>query len=73
VLQLLQEARGHRLSKEIILEELAVRLTTEDVEKVFSTIVGWGRYGEIWTYDATSEELYLEHEAPVPAADASAT
>jgi NitT/TauT family transport system ATP-binding protein len=66
VLQLLQEARGHRLSKEIILEELAVRLTTEDVEKVFSTIIGWGRYGEIWAYDASTEELYLEHETLAP-------
>jgi NitT/TauT family transport system ATP-binding protein len=72
VLQLLQEAKDHRLSKEIILEELAVRLTTEDVEKAFSTIVGWGRYGEVWSYDASTEELYLEHEAPVAAPPTSA-
>jgi NitT/TauT family transport system ATP-binding protein len=71
VLQLLQEARGHRLSKEIVLEELAVRLTTEDVEKVFSTIVGWGRFGEVWSYDAKTEELYLEHEEPAAAPAAS--
>jgi NitT/TauT family transport system ATP-binding protein len=64
VLQLLQEARNHRLAKEIILEELAVRLTTEDVEKVFNTIVGWGRFGEVWGYDASTEELYLESEPP---------
>jgi NitT/TauT family transport system ATP-binding protein len=60
VLLLLKEAKGHRLSKEIIEEELAVRLTTEDIEKVFTTIVGWGRFGEIFGYDATSEELYLD-------------
>jgi NitT/TauT family transport system ATP-binding protein len=68
VLQLLQEARNHRLAKEIILEELAVRLTTEDVEKVFNTIVGWGRFGEVWGYDASTEELYLESEPPKPVA-----
>ena len=67
VLQLLQEARAHRLSREIVLEELAVRLTTEDVEKAFSTIVGWGRFGEVWAYDAKTEELYLEHDEPAAA------
>jgi NitT/TauT family transport system ATP-binding protein len=69
--QLLLEARGHRLSKEIIEEELAVRLTTEDVEKVFNTVVGWGRFAEVFNYDATSEELFLDE--PEPDAQAPAT
>jgi NitT/TauT family transport system ATP-binding protein len=66
VVHLLKEAQGHRLSKEIIEEELAVRLTTEDVDKAFQTIVGWGRYGELFGYDASSEELYLDEPAPAP-------
>jgi NitT/TauT family transport system ATP-binding protein len=60
VMHLLKEARGNRLSKEIIEEELCVRLTTEDVDKVFNTIVGWGRFAEIFGYDASSEELFLD-------------
>jgi NitT/TauT family transport system ATP-binding protein len=60
VLHLLKEAQGNHLSKEIIEEELAVRLTTEDVEKVFNTIVGWGRFGELFGYDASSEELSID-------------
>src|SRR5208337_1866015 len=36
VLHLLKEARENRLNKEIIEEELCIRLTTEDVEKVFN-------------------------------------
>jgi NitT/TauT family transport system ATP-binding protein len=67
VMHLLDEATGHRLSKEIIEEELAVRLTTEDVEKAFATIVGWGRFGEIFGYEASSEELYLDEPGAVPA------
>jgi NitT/TauT family transport system ATP-binding protein len=62
---LLKEAKDHRLSKEIIEEELAVRLTTEDVEKVFNTIVGWGRMAEIFGYDASSEELFIDAEPAV--------
>ena len=60
VIQLLNKAQNHRLTKEIIMEELAVRLTTEDVEKVFDTVVNWGRFGELFGYEATAEELYLD-------------
>jgi len=60
VLHLLKEARDTHLNKEIVEEELAVRLTTEDVEKVFNTIVGWGRFGELFGYDASSEELSID-------------
>jgi NitT/TauT family transport system ATP-binding protein len=66
VQHLLQEAREHRMTKEIVEEELCVRLTTEDVDKVFQTVVGWGRFAELFGYDATSEELYLD-ESPTPA------
>jgi NitT/TauT family transport system ATP-binding protein len=62
ILHLLKEAKGLRLSKEIIEEELAVRLTTEDVEKAFNTIVGWGRMAEIYGYDASSQELFIDSE-----------
>ena len=68
VIQLLKESREGRLTKEIIEEELCVRLTTEDVEKMFQTIVNWGRFGELFGYDANTEELYLDTEpSPAPA------
>ena len=60
VLHLLKEARANRLNKEIIEEELCIRLTSEDVEKVFNTIVGWGRFAELFGYDASSEELSID-------------
>src|ERR1700677_4031170 len=60
VLHLLKEARNNRLKKDIIEEELAVRLTAEDVEKAFHTIVGWGRFAELFGYDAGSEELFID-------------
>jgi NitT/TauT family transport system ATP-binding protein len=65
VVRLLKEAHDNRLSKEIIEEELCVRLTTEDVDKVFTTIVGWGRFAELFGYDSRSEELYLDPD-PTP-------
>jgi hypothetical protein len=49
---------------------LCMRLTTEDVEKAFTTIVGWGRFAELFGYDASSEELYLDVPPPEPPAPA---
>jgi NitT/TauT family transport system ATP-binding protein len=69
VMHLLKEARSNRLTKEIVEEELAVRLTTEDVEKVFNTIVGWGRFAEIFGYDASSEEIFLDEPPTSPNED----
>ena len=73
VMHLLQEAPGHRLSKEIVMEELAVRLTAEDVEKAFHTVTGWGRFGELFGYDATSQEMYLEEPVTETPADSTAS
>lgn len=68
VMHLLKEAKDNRLSKEIVEEELAMRLTTEDVEKVFNTIVGWGRFGELFDYDSSAEVLSID---PNPSSSAN--
>ena len=71
VIRLLEEARDHRLSRDVILEELAIRLTSEDVERLFQTVVTWGRFAELFGYSPNEEMLYLDVEAnpsePTPA------
>jgi len=70
VIQLLQEAKDHHLPREIVEEELAVRLTTEDTDRVMKTIIGWGRFAELFGYSTESNELYLDDgatSAPEPA------
>jgi NitT/TauT family transport system ATP-binding protein len=62
VRRLLEDAHDHRLSKEVIEEELAVRLTSEDVERMFNTVVAWGRFAELFGYSADEEMLYLDPE-----------
>lgn len=62
VVQLLKEAKTNRLTKDVIQEELCVRLTSADVEKMFETIVGWGRFAELFGYDPSTAELYLDDE-----------
>jgi NitT/TauT family transport system ATP-binding protein len=58
--QLLDEAQGHELTKEIVAEELCVRLCTEDIPKLIDVIINWGRYAELFGYDPDSERLYLD-------------
>ena len=65
--KLLEQAPEKRLPKEIIEEELAVRLTTENVEQLFQTLVGWGRFAELFGYSTDTNMLYLDVEGPTAA------
>ena len=38
---------------------LAERLPGHSIPDLFRTIVNWGRYGQLWHYDSTSDELTL--------------
>jgi len=63
VMRLLQEARDHRMHKDVVEEELAIRLTTEDIDRLFHTIITWGRFGELFGFDSDSQILYLDPDA----------
>ena len=63
IVRLLEESKNRRLNKDIVEEELAVRLTTEDVDKLFETAVAWGRFGELFNYSTDDEVLSLDEGA----------
>lgn len=63
VLQILNEAKGRRLTQEIVEEELVMRLPTEDIDQLFSTLVAWGRFAELFGYSAEDQTLYLDQPA----------
>ena len=48
-----------RISKEFVLETIAVMMPQEDYEKLFQRLVGWARYGELFAYDDDTENLAL--------------
>ncbi len=64
VAALLEQSPQRRLPKEIIEEELAVRLTTENVEQLFQTLVAWGRFAELFGYSIDDQTLYLDVDTP---------
>jgi NitT/TauT family transport system ATP-binding protein len=66
VLGLLERAPEKRLSAAAVKEALAAKLPgAEPIDRLFQTIVTWSRYAELFGYNATSEELYLDVEGAV--------
>lgn len=64
VVQMLKEAKNHRLPEEIVREELVMRLPTEDVDSLAETVINWGRFGELIGYSPDTAEVYLDHPSP---------
>ena len=65
VMHILEEAKDKRLPQDVVLEELAIRLPTQDTEALFKTIVSWGRFGELFGYSTETETLYLDQPTAV--------
>jgi NitT/TauT family transport system ATP-binding protein len=65
--KLLEESHGQELSKEIVAEELCVRLCTEDIPKLIDVVINWGRYAELFGYAPDSERLYLDQPSTAAA------
>jgi NitT/TauT family transport system ATP-binding protein len=63
VIRILEEAKDHRLPQDVVEEELAIRLPTEETESIFKTVVGWGRFAELFGYSPDTQILYLDQAA----------
>jgi NitT/TauT family transport system ATP-binding protein len=63
VTSMLHRAPGMRLPAEVLEEELAMHLPGEPSDRLFETIISWGRYGELLGYDPEDEEVYLDVES----------
>lgn len=64
--RLLRGQEDHSLSKEVVLEHLAMLLPDERPERMFATIVGWGRFAELFGYNKDDDRFYLDEEAGKP-------
>lgn len=65
------EKRHHRVDADLVREELAVQLPFEDTERLFNTIVGWGRNADLFDYDGDTDQLFQDVEEK-PAEEQSA-
>jgi cobalt-zinc-cadmium resistance protein CzcA len=53
----LQRQPDHRLDRDFVLETIITRMPYENYEKVFNTLVRWARYGNLFTYDESTQRL----------------
>jgi NitT/TauT family transport system ATP-binding protein len=56
----LERADKHRVSREFVLELIALAMPQEDYDTAFGRFVAWARYGDLFAYDDDSEMLSLE-------------
>ena len=55
----LRRAPGQRVSQDFVLETLVLRLPQENYQKTFQTLIGWARFGDLFTYDEAAEVVAL--------------
>ena len=58
----LEAAPSHTLEADRLLEELEHSFSGEEARRQFETVVDWGRYAELFTYDDIAGELELDPE-----------
>ncbi len=61
--RLLRSEEDHSLTKEQVLEHLAMLLPQEKPERIFATMVGWGRFAELFGFNKDDDRFYLDEEA----------
>ena len=60
ILDLLAHREGHSANKEEMLTELERLLPQENPEKVFTTLLNWGRYAELFGYNPDEDRFYID-------------
>jgi len=60
VIEMLQKSLEKKLSREVIIDELILLLPNENPERIFRTLISWGRYAELFGYNAKEKILYLD-------------
>jgi len=67
IVRQLTEDEDHRLSAETFLDALERHFSFEEARRQLNILVGFGRYAEAYTFDETTDELYLEEGTELPA------
>jgi NitT/TauT family transport system ATP-binding protein len=62
LIRLLKGQDDKSVDKELMLEHLAMLLPNEDPERLFSTVVNWGRFAELFGYNKDEDRFYLDQE-----------
>jgi NitT/TauT family transport system ATP-binding protein len=64
VVEAIRQKNDGRIGKEFLLDILDEHFSQSEAERQFSTLVDWGRYAQLFEYDADEERLYEVEERP---------
>lgn len=62
ILSWVEESEDQEIEREVVIERLQSYFPNERLDKLFNTLVAFGRYAEILSYDINSETLMLPEE-----------
>ncbi len=66
VVETISQKKNGRISKDFLLDILDEHFSESEAERQFQTLVDWGRYAQLFEYDATEERLYKIDEEEQP-------
>jgi NitT/TauT family transport system ATP-binding protein len=62
VVETMRQKKDGRIGKDFLLDILDEHFSETEAEKQFQTLVDWGRYAQLFEYDADEERLYIADE-----------
>jgi len=62
VVETIRQKKDGSIGKEFLLDILDEHFSESESEKQFQTLVDWGRYAQLFEYDADDERLYVAEE-----------
>ncbi len=62
LVRLLRGQENCSLEREVVLSHLAMLLPNEDPESLFSTILDWGRFAELFGFNKDEDRFYLDQQ-----------
>ncbi|MHC5826142.1 MAG: AAA-associated domain-containing protein, partial [Nostoc sp.] len=72
MVQTLREKRNRSMRADFFIDLLEEYYPHEEAERQFATAVDWGRYAELFEYDASEDRLYLPEPAAVQTLESEA-
>lgn len=73
IVRALESKSDHRVSAEFFHDLLDEHFTEEEVDRQIDTAINWGRFGELFDYDADERKFWIPEAAPQPATPAPAS
>ena len=70
VMEAIRHKKDGRIGKDFLVDILDEHFSESEAERQFSTLVDWGRYAQLFEYDADEERLYEVEERPEEMAEA---